>query len=262
MDFYVIPPLSELDLMHEGDRYFCLAQLYKKSPEYREFFRARVAEGKWVTLDNGAGDHDMLGVRDVLQITEDLQPNEVIPPDTLFNGIATIRSLEEFLNAFNYLDDRGHLHRKIEIFACPQGNTREEWLFVYKYMLYHPAVTTLGFSKITVPYVFLGAKNDTLIKEARHLCYDTLKAQGLIQKPIHLLGAGDMREFEYYKNDPLIRSTDSCNTIWSGMNGVIFEEGNFMRFPTPKDYFDRSLALHEHQRALSNIAWLRHSLLP
>ena len=45
MDFYVIPPNNHLELMKLGDRYFCLSQIYLRNEEYRNFFKARVAEG-------------------------------------------------------------------------------------------------------------------------------------------------------------------------------------------------------------------------
>lgn len=258
MDFYVIPPVKHLTMMNEGDRFFCLAQLYLKpeNVEYREFFKAKVAQGKWVTLDNGAGDHDLVTEDQLLEAVTDLMPSEVIPPDVLFDGLATIRNLESFVKKMEQRD----LLDKVQIFACPQGKTKEDWLFVYKYMLYHPNVTTIGFSKIAVPYAFLGAKGDTLIKEARHLAYDTLKAQGLIQKPIHCLGAGDPREFVHYKGDPLMRSTDSCFSVWSGMNNIDWSDSNYMRIKTPVDYFEREL--NEKQEALSykNIFWLKDLL--
>lgn len=256
MDFYFIPPLDHLDLMHHGDRYFCLAQLYRKSSEYRDFFKARVSEGKWVTLDNGAGDHDMVDVKTLLEIVDDLAPSEVIPPDTLHDGIATIFQFEDFMRGFF----SNKLFSQTEIFACPQGRTHKEWLFVYEYFLKHPFVNTIGLSKIAVPKVYLNKSNDEGIKEARHMCVMELSAQNLLQKPIHLLGAGDMREFKLYKQYPLIRSNDSCNAIWSGVCSVDFAEGNFVRYQTPKSYFDLTLSERELQVAESNIQWVKNNM--
>lgn len=256
MDFYVIPPLSHLHLMNKGDRFFCLAQLYINNKEYRDFFHKKREEGAWITLDNGAGDHDLVTEEALINVALDLQPNEVIPPDVLFDGVKTIRNLESFIE----LMKEKRLLNKVKVFACPQGKNKEEWLFVYDYMLYHPHVDVIGFSKIAVPYAFLGAKNDTLIKESRHMVYDYLKAKGKIIKPIHCLGAGDPREFEYYKNDPLMRSTDSCFSVWSGMNKVVWEEENFIRIPTPKDYFTRDIDPECFPAIASNIEWLRGKL--
>lgn len=256
MDFYVIPPLSNLELMHQGkgNRYFCLAQLYKKSPEYREFFRQVRRDGGWITLDNGAGDHDIVSIQDLFWIAQDLIPNELIPPDYLFDGPKTISSLIEFILALN------GVWGAPEIFACPQGATKEEWITVYKTFLQIPQVKTIGFSKIAIPHAFLGKTGDVGIAEARNIAYDTLKSMGLIQKPIHMLGMGDPREFRHYKNDPLIRSTDSCNTVWSAMNGIYFNENRFDRIPTPKDYFDRTMYIGDVLDALKNIDWFKQEL--
>lgn len=257
MDFYVIPPLSALELMNFGDRFFCLAQLYlaPENYKYREFFKQKVADGKWVTLDNGAGDHDIVSTQDLLQVMQDLKPSEIIPPDFLFDSIKTIRSLETFTRTMCDLNITN-----VEVLGCPQGATKDEWLFTYEYMLRHPAVNTIGLSKIAVPRAFLSADNDTHIKQARHLCFETLRSKGLLEKPLHLLGMGDPTEFRYYKGSNIVRSTDSCNTIWSGMNGIKFNRNEFDRVPTPKDYFNRDIADLQYQAAISNIHWMRKEL--
>lgn len=257
MDFYVIPPLSRLDLIAEGDRVFVLAQLWKRSAEYRDAVRSYQQQGKWITLDNGAGDHDTTTTQEeLIEITEDLMPNEVIPLDVLFNYDATMYNLNQFILMMEERDLLG----KVEIFACPQGKTKEEWLQCYYDMRDNQYVNTLGFSKITVPYVFTGASDDQGIMEGRHLCYDELKAEGKITKPIHCLGAGDPREFLHYMGDPLMRSTDSCFSIWAGMNNISWEGGDFSRVKTPADYFDRQITEDQVETALSNVNFLKKVL--
>lgn len=258
MDFYVIPPLGHEELMNEGSRIFALAHLWIKYPKYREFLLEKKAQGWFITLDNSAAELSLVNEDVLIGVVKDLMPNEVIAPDVLFDGVTTIHNLESFVSRM----DKEGLLGKVQIFGCPQGKNREEWMFVYKYMIRHPNVDVIGFSKIAVPYAFLGAKDDTLIKEARHLAYDTLKALGLIQKPIHCLGAGDPREFAYYKNDPLMRSTDSCFSVWSAMNGIDWSEGNYMRIKTPHDYFEREMTAKQLNLACKNIAWLKKNLHP
>lgn len=256
MDFYVIPPLAHLELMHQGNRYFCLAQLYKKSPEYREFFRQVRRDGGWITLDNGAGDHDIVTLQDLFNIVMDLHPSEVIPPDYLFDASKTLAVLTEFLCIYYASGE----YPNTQLFACPQGATKEEWLTCYKTMLQIPQVNTIGFSKIAIPYAFLGKTGDIGIAEARNLAYDTLKSLDLLQKPIHCLGMGSPKEFDHYKGDSLIRSTDSCNTVWSAMNDISFSRNEFDRIPTPKDYFDRTISKDQLVVAQSNIDWFKGRL--
>lgn len=259
MDFYVISPVSELNLMHHGDRYFCLAQLYKKHSHYRDFFKEQVRLGRWVTLDNGAGDHDIVTPHELFEIMLDLQPSEVIPPDFLFNGIKTIRELELFYTAMKLSADADKIEN-VQILACPQGRNKDEWMFVYEYMLQHPGVTTIGLSKIAVPKAFKDVIGDKMIKEARQQCIYELGEANLLKKPLHFLGMGDPTEFMSYRQLPIARSTDSCNTIWSGMCQIEFNKGNFERIPTPKDYFDRGMTGSDIKRAEENIIWFRKML--
>lgn len=257
MKCYVIPPNSNLELMHLGDSYFCLAQHYIKNEEYRNFFKARVAEGKWVTLDNGAGDFALITEDILFDCMKDLRPSEVIPPDVIFDKDTTLKNLEQFIGRMaeeNLLSD-------IEIFACPQGATKEDWLECYKEMLNNAYVATIGMSKIAVPFAFLGKKNDEGIKEARNMAFDYLQSQNLLQKPLHFLGMGDPTEFAHYANSPFARSTDSCNTVWSAMNNIKFKEGNFTRIKTPHDYFDRTITEAEISIAKDNVEFLRTQLM-
>ena len=256
MDFYVIPPLNRLDLIEKGDRVFVLSQLWKKSQEYRDFIFKMKEQGKWITLDNGAGDHDTTTTEmDLIQICKELEPNEVIPIDLLFDKETTILNLDRFISL---LKSEGLEH--IEIFACPQGKDKEDWFECYKYMLDKEEVKTIGLSKITVPYIYGTGKNDQGIMEGRQLCFKELKELDLIRKPIHCLGAGDPREFMMYLNHPLMRSTDSCFSVWSGMNKVNWEEGDFTRIPTPKEYFDIEVKEEDEQLILSNINFLKKVL--
>lgn len=255
MKIYVIPPNNNLELMHLGDSYFCLAQHYIKNEEYRSFFKARVAEGKWVTLDNGAGDFALITEDLLFDCMKDLRPSEVIPPDVIFDKDATLANLDSFIGRMaeeNLLSD-------IEIFACPQGATKEDWLECYKSMLNNAYVATLGLSKIAVPFAFLGKKNDEGIAEARNLCYDYLVENGLLTKPIHCLGQGDPREFAHYES-LMMRSTDSCYTVLAAMNDIKFKEGNFTRIKTPHIYFESSVTPEQIAVAADNVEFLRTQL--
>lgn len=257
MDFYVIPPLSRLDLIEKGDRVFVLSQLWKKSSEYRKKILEFKEKGIWITLDNGAGDHDTTTTEaDLIEICKELVPNEVIPIDVLFDRESTIHNLERFISL---LESEG-LSKDIEVFACPQGKDKNDWFECYRYMLDHPQVKTIGLSKITIPYIYQTGKDDQGIMEGRQMCYQELVELDLIKKPIHCLGAGDPREFMMYVNNPLMRSTDSCFTIWSAMNGIDWYQGNFERIITPKDYFNLQVQEKSFDLIDSNIDFLKKVL--
>ncbi|AGH56763.1 hypothetical protein Phi19:2_gp042 [Cellulophaga phage phi19:2] len=257
MDFYVIPPLQNLDLMNYGDRYFCLAQLYLKNKAYRDFFKERVARGCWVTLDNGAGDHDIVSREKVLEIARELQPSELIPLDILFNKDQTLENLDWTIHQMQ--DDP--LLCNIQILACPQGETLDRWIECFEKMSSMDEVSTIGMSKLAIPFAITGVKfGDENIGRSRNLMYSILKLRGLLTKPMHFLGAGEVDEFEMYKKDPLCRSTDSCFSVWGGMNDQYFSSESYKRIPTPKDYFERSIDPKSLFCICQNIVYLRELL--
>lgn len=254
MDFYVIPPNNHLELMKKGDRYFCLSQIYLRNEEYRNFFKARVAEGAWVTLDNGAGDHETVTKEQVLEIAIDLQPSELIPLDILFDGKATMENLLWTIEAKAGIPELDN----VEIFACPQGKDLDEWLEVYTTMLDMPEVNTIGMSKLAIPFAISGIKfGDVGIAKDRNAMFQILKNQGLLSKPLHFLGAGEAWEFEMYKGEPMVRSTDSCFTVWGGMNDQRFGSEEYSRVPTPHDYFERTITADQMLNVLHNIEYMK-----
>jgi hypothetical protein len=256
MKFFVIPPNSELPLMHDGTAgYYCLAHLYLKDPAYKEFFLTlrNEVQGAFILLDNGAAEHSLVTEEILLDIVEELRPNEVIAPDVLFDADTTLSNLESFIEGMVDRDLLGFT----SIFFCPQGRSKVEWMWCYEEGLKNPLVHTIGLSKIAVPKAFNDATDDTMIMESRHECVGELKRLGLIQKPIHMLGLGDPRELLVYQSIPLIRSNDSCNSVWSAMCENSWSMSQFDRVKTPHDYFERELSSQERERALSNIEWLK-----
>lgn len=253
MEFYVISPVSDLALMEQGTRIFALAHLWPIQ-QYREFILKKKEEGWFITLDNSAAEKELVTEDILINIVKELLPNEVISPDVLFDTEATLGNLSSFIDRMGQED----LLDTVNIFAVAQGETKEDWLYCYKQMLSNDDVKTIGWSKIGVPYAFrTGNDDDQGIMEGRHACYDELMEAGLIQKPIHCLGAGDPREFLKYKNNPLMRSTDSCFSVWAGMCGIDWESGNFKRIKTPKNYFHQSLSEADIYFAKRNIKFLR-----
>lgn len=259
MDFYFIPPTSHNELMHNGDRYFCLAQLYIKDDKYKKFFLS-LPKDAWITLDNGAGDHDLVTEDVLFDVMKELMPNEVIPPDVLFDNQVTIDNARSFYKRLK----KEQLDDQIEVFFCPQGESKFDWIACYKWALEQQWIKTIGLSKIAVPQAFLQVKGDVGIMEARHNCFNYLKVHNLLQKPLHLLGMGDPREFMYYQlfeEGIYIRSSDSCNSIWSAVNNLNWQKGDFQRIPTPKQYFDGQRLTEEQLMIFEdNIDFLRESI--
>jgi len=256
MKCYIIPPINHLSLTHKGDSYYVLAHLYLRNVNYRMFFKKRVKEGKFVTLDNSAAERSLVTEDKLIEIVKDLMPNEVIAPDVLFDKQTTLDNLDRFISRMASED----LLNKVEIFACPQGNTQEEWLECYREMLCNKYVKVIGLSKIAVPYCWYNqSKDDKNIAEARQICVKYLDIHGLIMKPLHLLGMGDCHEYSAYKHK-LLRSTDSCYTVLSAINNIQFKEGKIERIKTTNDYFDTVMTKQQIKLAEKNIKYLKRIL--
>lgn len=251
MDFYVISPTSNLELMELGDRIFVLAHLYISNPEYRSFVKKQKEAGKFITLDNSVAEGALVTEEILLQCVEDLLPNEVIAPDVLFDKDQTLANFFTFKEKLKKFPT-------VKLFGCPQGDTLEEWLLCYREML--PFADVIGLSKGAVSWAFTRSSNDENISHSRHIAYDILKAYNMIQKPIHCLGAGDPWEFEYYKGDPMMRSTDSCFTVWAAINYIPFTKDGYLRVKTPRDYFEMDLHADQIRLAKENIKKFRSLL--
>lgn len=258
MKFYVIPPVANLNLMLMGDRIFVLAHLYLKYPKYREFVNARRDAGWFITLDNSAAERSLVTEDVLIDLVKTIRPNEVIAPDVLFDARQTLKNLESFIIRL----DKEDLLNEVEVFGVPQGSNKDEWFVTYCEMANHPFVQTIGLSKIAVPKCFLNEGNDQGIMRARQMCVAELIEQDMLVKPIHCLGMGDINEFSFYRDMPLIRSTDSCYSVLAAMHGIKFveEDGGIKRIPTPHDYFEMKLTEQSFPIAESNILFMRELL--
>lgn len=236
MEFYVISPISNMEPMKLGDRIFVLAHLWVQFPEYRKFILEYLDENPytWVTLDCSAAERALVTEDVLIQVCHELIPCEVIAPDVLFDKDATISNAIKFRDRM----EKEGLLNIINIFFCPQGKTKEDWLEAYEWGLKQEWIDCLGFSKIAVPQAWLPDwKDDQGIKEARHMAYDYLKERDMLTKPIHCLGQGSYTEFQYYDH-PAMRSTDSVYPVLAAAHGVDFTKDSETRIPTPHNFLE------------------------
>ncbi len=264
MDFYVISPVSNLEPMKLGDRLFVLAHLWVQFPHYRQFVLDCVMEDPdlWVTLDNSAAERALVTEDVLINICHELVPNEVIAPDVLFDKQATVQNAIQFKTR---LEQEG-LWPMIDIFFCPQGKTKEDWLEAYEWGIQQDWISTIGFSKIAIPSAWMSDdhfsnlrtyQDDQFIKEARHAAYDYLKERNLLLKPIHCLGQGDPTEFSHYDH-PMMRSTDSVFPVLAASHGQDFFEDHKTRTPTPHTFLETyDMNNIDMELVKSNVAFLR-----
>jgi hypothetical protein len=259
MKFYVIPPNNHLDMMSNGDRYFCLCHHFYNDADYRNYFLnlRKNSPHSFITLDNAAAEHSLVSQLQLLDAVEELRPNEVIPPDVLFDKSETIKNFYSFITK---MEKRGLLDTT-SLLGCPQGKNKHEWLECYILMSACPYVSCVGLSKIAVPKCWNQAEGDTLIATSRNQCVAELKSKNLLTKPIHLLGMGEHTEFDFYLKHqiPNIRSSDSCYTVLAAINEISFKSGNTTRIPTTNEYFSVTLTDDQQKIAKENIEYLKTS---
>ena len=255
MDFYVISPVSDLTPMKLGDRIFALAHLWVQFPEYRKFILEQKKQGKFITLDNSAAERALVTEDVLIDVCKELMPDEVIAPDVLFDKNQTIANAVKFKIRM----DNEKLSDKINIFFCPQGKTKQDWLLAYEWGLDQDWVKVIGFSKIAVPNAWLDTfEDDQKIMEARHACYDYLKERDLLQKPIHCLGQGDPTEFSYYDH-PMMRSTDSVFPVLAASHDQLFKNDHETRIPTPHNFLETyDMSQIDVSKVEANVTFLRN----
>lgn len=257
MKIFVTPPLNHLELSLLGDdNFYILAQLYKKYPEYRSWVKRMKQEGKFLIMDNGAGDEgEVIGKEELFEMTLEVQPNEVIPTDVLYDSFETIKNLKWFIEKkkkFLSLENT-------KIFAVPQGDTFEEYMSCYDLMIKMKEVTTIGLSKKAVPHVMIkDVEKDQGIAFSRNKLFNHLRSTLRLRKDIHCLGMSDPREYLMYSRSLIMRSTDSCYPILAALNDLNLEKSiDNKRIPTPANYFESTLTKKQIELVKSNINFVK-----
>lgn len=255
MKVFVTPPIDHLELSELGDNnFYILGQLYKKSEKYREYTKKAIEDGRFTILDSGVGDEgEVLTNEELFQLTLEIEPNEVIPLDVLYDSTQTLINFNQFLEWLKEARAKEKL-LNTTILACPQGKDWVDWYDCYKFFMWNKYVSCIGMSKKAIPHIM----NTDNIAFARSKVVSKLKACNALRKPLHFLGQGDPKEFIPYKNEKIFRSTDSCYPILAAINGQDIEKvEKFERIPTPSDYFEKEIKEEQMELIKSNVRYLK-----
>lgn len=255
MRVFITPPINHLELSELGDNdFYILGQLYKRDEKYREYTKKAIEDGRFTILDSGVGDEgEVLTNEELFQLTLEIEPNEVIPLDVLFNKNQTLINFNQFLEWLKEARANGKL-LNTTLLACPQGKNWEDWYDCYKFFMWNKYVSCIGMSKKAIPHVM----NTDNIAFARSKVVSKLKAYNSLSKSLHFLGQGDPKEFIPYKNEKIFRSTDSCYSILAAINGQDIEKvEKFERIPTPSDYFEKEIKEEQMELIKSNVRYLK-----
>lgn len=185
-----IVPVDLLDLIEGRDFYMCLANIAIKNKEYLEFYKQQKQRGAFVLLDNGEAEGDQMSLDTIWKVVEQINPNEIILNDSLFNREETIKKSKQ---ALDYYKSKGY---EGQYMFVVQGKTFEDWIKCYE-EFDMTNISTIGIPKAVVKW-----NDDTRLK-----CCEYLKDKN---KQVHLLGCqNSIKELIKLRQYNFIRSNDT-----------------------------------------------------
>jgi len=205
-----ICPHKYWNFSHQGDFYMLLAHWDLPTEEI-----CSLRERKLVVLDNGAYElgtaiddkvyHDVIGK---------VKPHVIILPDVYRNGSDTIKRSLRFLDAYY----TGSAYPRY--MGCVQGQTWKEWIECYTAFIDDTRISEIGIA--SVPYAVsplcrIYKKDWRAFSRVEAL--RLLEGEGLLQKPIHILGSIDPIELPFLSLFSYVERTDSKIAFWNGVFG-------------------------------------------
>lgn len=204
-----------------NDYDYALVHLFDEDPEYLEFYKNSVKNGRHVLLDNSifelgeAYDNDSFA-----KWVEELKPTEYIVPDALEDVAKTIDQMESWNRAYGKLPGKR--------IGVVQGKTPEEIADCYVYMDKHADVDKIAISFDYSLYEQIIPHENKYMSWmlGRATMLANLLNSGIIntKKPHHLLGCGLPQEFALYHSYKWIESVDTSNPIVHGIKGIAYKQ--------------------------------------
>lgn len=223
-----IVPQVYLHLTSGDEFHMALAHLINKPglEIYTHHFKEMSEKKKFVLLDNGAFEGELLPIAEVCNKAEAIGATEIILPDDYKNAEATkllTRDAVKYLN----LRYNGLHNLPFRLMAVPQGVTIEEWVECAAYIMHNiPGIKTIGVPK----HLIDSCKN----RDARLWCL--LKLQEMYPDVVdkfdyHLLGCWktpievmSVNKAAHEERIPMVRSCDSAIAYVYARNGIRFCE--------------------------------------
>lgn len=206
--------------------HYIAAQRVLHDASYRSFYLEQAERGALLVLDNGVFDlGHSLGPEDLLSAARRVKAAEIVLPDVLHDGRATIGASEKAARI---------LHRRtdsIRLCAVVQGASDRDWLDCYNHF-------------VRAAYVGAVALPSPKVRGQKHgLCADRLRAtshlhkEGLISPHLvyRLLGLGDSghHELAQQREYPWIQSVDSSAPVVLGALGIrILQDAGYQKVAT------------------------------
>jgi len=234
-------PLSLMNKARQewNDYDYCLVHLLDEHPEYLQFFRDSIAQGRHVILDNSIFE---LGTafqpEPFAKWVIELKPTEYIVPDVLEDCQKTIDSFDNWLDTYEDLPG--------ERIGVVQGKNYSELVSCYRYMSQNADKIAISFDYSYYRTIGLGSNKWQQYADGRQRFITSLVRDGIWNAniPHHLLGASVPQEFKLYAgrwDDMNITSLDTSNPVQQGLLGNMYTKDGLFTKNTLKvaDSFDK-----------------------
>lgn len=192
-----IVPVSHLQDTVNNQYHMCLAHLVEDET-YKNHFKAMSKAGKFVLMDNGAAEGSQLNFDKLFEMYEEINPTEIVLPDTLLEMGSTIQKSRNFLAE---MQKRDITYR---VMAVPQGKTLDEWAACARIFVKDDRINTIGVSK----FLNVVTKDDFIRFKALGILKDLIKEYERDDLEVHLLGCDE---------GPLI--VNMCHTAYNFVRG-------------------------------------------
>lgn len=198
-----IVPISHLADTVDNQYHMCLAHLVNNE-KYAEHFAKMAASGRFVLMDNGAAEGSQLQPEQLLEMYEQINPTEIVLPDTLYEPGSTIQKSRNFLAL---LDERG-LGAKYRVMAVPQGRTLDEWVACARVFVKDTRIDSIGVSK----FLNIGTHDRYVRIKACDELDKLLREYDRCDMEVHLLGCdeGPLIVKSIHEAHPFVRGCDSA----------------------------------------------------
>lgn len=246
MKIALIPPIPELERMPVTGIHLLLSHLLTDD-RYRRYYRERSAAGDYIILDNSAHEFGAGGKPNILlDQTIQVQADEVVCPDVLFDANATIEATRGMLSYIEMKWEHYEAAGSPRLMMVPQGTNRAEWVKCLHGLLRAWDRFMAGRTSAR-PVIGVSKDYDNLVKGGiTSLISQYLTAEYEVHClgwPANLWALADVKE-----ECPWVRSTDSAKSYVYAMNGVLLEPGGKVPvYPRrPQNYFQATIR-EEHR---------------
>jgi hypothetical protein len=221
---------------------------------YREFYQRRHRAGDFITIDNGAKEHDRgSGLAQLLARAREVHANEVVVADIRFKGRESLAlSVREMYELKHHLRDEYEQAGKPQLMLVPHGESPIDWrncflglMAVAEHLMVELDGPTYTFG---IPYAYDHLYDDGYMQLIE------LAVQHVTEQRIHLLGWPRRLETlnDIARTFPTIRSIDSSRPIVYAREGLLSMDYN--EYPgRPDNYFVSTTSWDAEQKVHHNI---------